>query len=225
MCWLPLLMCIIAFGLLPSRLVIFGDEWSGILPPGSLHKRSKAAPSHVWTELLCSHIHADCDSFAPSHNVEVSSVEKGVHGAAVDNIIFNQNSTVPDLRTQVAAWIESEQKSRAEGKAQERSSMFTMFFGVNDVWEYSGYSRTDGIAAVDASLDSMFEQLGVVDNYWPDPIQVLVPYVLDVYVILPLHLPFLDLPVDLGLTVAVAVGPCSRAGGGLGRIKISGKSS
>lgn len=169
-----------AIGLLPSRLIVFGDEWSGIIPPEALRKRSKIAPGHVWTELLCSHIHADCDSFAPSSIYEVSTVERGVYGAAVDNLIFNESSVVPDLRTQVTTWIEAEKKSRDAGIKQERSSMFTVFFGVNDVWKYSGYNRMDGVAAVDASLDSMFEQLDVVDEHWPDPIQVLVPYLPDV---------------------------------------------
>lgn len=178
-------LAIAAIGLLPSRLVVFGDEWSGILPPETIRKRSKIAPGHVWTELLCSHIHADCDSFAPSPTHEVSTVERGVYGAAVDNLIFNETSTVPDLRTQVATWIEAERKSRGAGVKQERSSMFTVFFGVNDVWKYSGYSRVDGVAAVDASLDSMFEQLDLVDEHWPDPIQVLVPYLPDVWVTLP----------------------------------------
>ncbi|KAI5852589.1 hypothetical protein DFP73DRAFT_533328 [Morchella snyderi] len=170
-----------AFGLLPSRLVIFGDEWSGILPPETLRKRDKtSAPAHVWTELLCSHIHADCSSFAPANTQEITRIQKGEYGAAVDNLIFDRNSTVPDLRTQVAAWIEAEQKAIADGKSQERSSLFSVFFGVNDVWKYSSYSRADGVAAVDASLDSMFEQLGVVGANWPDPIQVLMPYVLDI---------------------------------------------
>lgn len=169
-----------AIGLLPSRLIVFGDEWSGIIPPEALRKRSKIAPGHVWTELLCSHIHADCDSFAPSSIYEVSTVERGVYGAAVDNLIFNESSVVPDLRTQVTTWIGAEKKSRDAGIKQERSSMFTVFFGVNDVWKYSGYNRMDGVAAVDASLDSMFEQLDVVDEHWPDPIQVLVPYLPDV---------------------------------------------
>lgn len=163
--------------------MIFGDEWSGILPPETLRKRDKAsAPAHVWTELLCSHIHADCSSFAPVNTQEITRIQKGEYGAAVDNLIFDRNSTVPDLRTQVAAWIEAEQKAIADGKSQERSSLFSVFFGVNDVWKYSSYSREDGVAAVDASLDSMFEQLGVVGANWPDPIQVLMPYVLDMLV-------------------------------------------
>lgn len=103
----------------------------------------------------------------------------------MDNLIFNETSTVPDFRTQVATWIEAERESRGAGVKQERSSMFTVFFGVNDVWKYSGYDRVDGIAAVDASLDSMFEQLDLVDQHWPDPIQVLVPYLPDVWVTLP----------------------------------------
>lgn len=85
----------------------------------------------------------------------------------------------------MATWIEAERESRGAGVKQERSSMFTVFFGVNDVWKYSGYDRVDGIAAVDASLDSMFEQLDLVDQHWPDPIQVLVPYLPDVWVTLP----------------------------------------
>lgn len=103
---------------------------------------------------------------------------KGYVGAVVDNIVFN--TTSPDLRDQVDRWIEFETQVRKSGIQAERSSLFILFFGTNDIWELSRFSRQDGIRAVDAALDSMFEQLGRIANHWIDPPQVLVATAMDV---------------------------------------------
>jgi len=96
----------------------------------------------------------------------------------VDNIVFN--TTSPDLRDQVDRWIEFETRARNKGFGPERSSLFVLFFSTNDVWEFSSLDRQDGISAVEASLDSMFDQLGRVARHWADPLQVLVPTAIDV---------------------------------------------
>lgn len=112
-------------------------------------------------------------SFAPAELAHSANA-----GAAVDNVIFN--STAPDLRSQVSLWIAREKKLRKSGSAAERSSMFAVFFGINDIWKYSSYDEREGERAVEASLDSMFEQLRRVAANWQDAPQVLIPNVFDV---------------------------------------------
>ncbi|KAF8252374.1 hypothetical protein K440DRAFT_594812 [Wilcoxina mikolae CBS 423.85] len=163
-----------AIGLLPRRIVIFGDESSAIPSAGELQRRENkqtVIPS-TWTSNLCHSLHVSCDSFAPL------KPSQGFVGAVVDNIVFN--TTSPDLRDQVDRWIEFETKARKKGFGPERSSLFVLFFGTNDVWEFSSLDRQNGISAVEASLDSMFDQLGRVARHWADPLQVLVPTAIDV---------------------------------------------
>jgi hypothetical protein len=80
----------------------------------------------------------------------------------------------------VDRWIEFEIKARKDGSGPERSSLFALFFGTNDVWEFSYLDRRNAISAVEASLDSMFDQIGRVARHWADPPQVLVPTAIDV---------------------------------------------
>ncbi|KAL7272512.1 hypothetical protein RUND412_004681 [Rhizina undulata] len=169
-----------AMGLLPQRIIIFGDENSGILPYDHPLRGSSTAPTSVWTEILCSTLWADCDSFAPPKTLPTDPKGSDVFGAAVDNLVFNSSSDAPDFRTQVEEWIDFEKKARSDGIPVERSSMFMVFFGMNDIWRYSGWEWNDASAAVEASLDSLFEQLGVLDGNWEDVVQVLVPTVMDV---------------------------------------------
>lgn len=165
-------------GQLPDRIVIFGDESSAIpsaAEVGAHRRRSSSEPPTIpttWASNLCQSLHASCDSFAPI------APSRGFVGSVVDNIVFN--TTSPDLRDQVDRWIEFETEARKSGHEAERSSLFALFFGTNDVWEFSYLGRADAISAVEASLDSMFEQIGRVASHWADPIQVLVPTAIDV---------------------------------------------
>jgi hypothetical protein len=96
----------------------------------------------------------------------------------IDNIVFNTSS--PDLRDQVDRWIEFETAARKKGVGPERSSLFALFFGTNDVWQFSYLDRQNATSAVEASLDSMFDQIGRVARHWTDPPQILVPTAIDV---------------------------------------------
>ena len=157
----------LAIGLLPQHIVIFGDESSAI--PSA---RENTVPS-TWASNFCRRIRVSCDSFAPT------KPSRGFVGAVVDNIVYN--TTSPDLRDQVDRWIEVETRARRSGIGPERSVLFVLFFGTNDVWQFSAFdSRQDGISATDATLDSMFDQLGRVAQHWADPPQVLVPTAIDV---------------------------------------------
>jgi hypothetical protein len=165
----------VAIGQLPDRIVIFGDESSAIpsAAGNGVHRRhsERTIPS-TWASNLCQSLRASCDSFAPI------APSRGFVGSVIDNIVFNTSS--PDLRDQVDRWIEFETNARKSGHEAERSSLFALFFGTNDVWEFSFLGRADAISAVEASLDSMFEQIGRVASHWADPIQVLVPTAIDV---------------------------------------------
>jgi hypothetical protein len=161
----------LAIGLLPDRIVIFGDESSAI-PPGDLRRRQTKAQSVTWASKLCQSLHASCDSFAPETPMQ------GFVGSVIDNIVFNTSS--PDLRDQVDRWIEFETAARKNGVGPERSSLFALFFGTNDVWEFSYLERHNAISAVEASLDSMFDQLSRVARHWADPPQILVLTAIDV---------------------------------------------
>ncbi|KAA8892977.1 hypothetical protein FN846DRAFT_914621 [Sphaerosporella brunnea] len=161
----------LAIGLLPNRIVIFGDESSAI--PSADTRRRGNGPSPNWAASLCQNLYASCDSFAPLASAQ------GFVGSVIDNVVSNTSS--PDLRDQVDRWIEFEMKARNNGFGPERSSLFALLFGTNDMWKFSYMDRKDASSAVEASLDSMFDHIGRVARHWANPPQVLVPTAIDVY--------------------------------------------
>ncbi|RPB05477.1 hypothetical protein L873DRAFT_1832686 [Choiromyces venosus 120613-1] len=148
-----------AIGLLPQQLIIFGDENSRI--PSSNPFRQDSSSHHfslIWTERLCKELLATCTSYTPLPPPPTIQLN-ATSGAVVDNLIFN------------SSWIKQEK----ENQNKERSTLFLALFGVNDIWKYSSFEKWDGVAAVEASLDSLFEQFGTVEEYWPDPPQTMLP--------------------------------------------------
>lgn len=78
-------------------------------------------------------------------------------------------------------WITRETERRKSGIQADLSSLFAVFFGLNDLWTFSQQlDARQAEEAVTASLDSLFEQLRKVAAIWPDEVQVLVPLALDV---------------------------------------------
>ncbi|KAI9820701.1 MAG: hypothetical protein M1827_005070 [Pycnora praestabilis] len=143
----------------------------------------------VWTDWLCKGLGCDRhDNFARSLPY---TFENGYDGAIVDNELLNRTSVVsdsptperlPDLKMQVDQWIQYEEHrifvSHEERDFERNNTVFTVSFGVWDIWHYSLWERDASKAAVMTSMAILFEQLNILARYRPG-VKVILPTAVD----------------------------------------------
>ncbi|KAL8729351.1 MAG: hypothetical protein Q9181_005038 [Wetmoreana brouardii] len=87
-----------------------------------------------------------------------------------------------DLKTQVRQWLRFEKKqytsSRMRAK-EKRGTIFTVWFSLWDIWYYSQLSGGDASEAIDQSMDTLFEQLGIIADNWPLGAKIILPEAMD----------------------------------------------
>lgn len=129
---------------------------------------------------------------SPHHNFARSLPSTGAsvyQGPVLDNSLLpdisvaeNESVLLPaDLKTQVAQWIrfEKEQHMRHYLRRMGQETIFTVWFSIWDIWHFSKSSRDEGSKAVAKAMDSLFEQLDVLVEHWPDGVKVIVPEAVD----------------------------------------------
>lgn len=176
------------------QLVVFGDDWSDIgeyriSPPESSSIPTKDSDQgELWTEVLCNELVCDyIDNFAQS---QPSSKDEVKTGALVSNDIYanatspNKTEFVPlaDFKTQVQQWINFEKQARLMPGRQSKDewTVFTVLFGVWDIWQYARLERSKAIFAIERSIEEFFHHLNTLAEHSESTIKVVVPLLFDV---------------------------------------------
>ncbi|KAF2116912.1 hypothetical protein BDV96DRAFT_598743 [Lophiotrema nucula] len=178
----------------PRRLVVFGDDWSDTCtyrvspPPKSTIRHRDPDQGELWTEALCEELLCDdIDNFARSkpQNVEYDTI-----GSVVDSDIFanatagtrKQTLALFDFKAQVQQFIQYEQQRPLIPGRRRGSewSVFTVFFGIWDLMEYSTLEKEAAIQAIDRSIEELLHNLDTLAEHVGGPIKVVVPKLVDV---------------------------------------------
>jgi hypothetical protein len=142
------------------------------------------AQTDTGAQLNCDFI----DNFARSIplNLEIETV-----GSVVDTSTFanatrderDETLMLFDFQTQVQQFIAFE-KRRGQIPISLRNvdewTVFTVFFGIWDVLEYSMLEKELAIEAVDRSVEELLRNLDILANHVAGPVQVVIPRLLDV---------------------------------------------
>lgn len=128
------------------------------------------------------------DNFARSipSNVEMMTV-----GSMVDSDIFanatserrNETLVLFDFQTQVQQFLEFEKRKRQIPERLRRIdewTVFTVFFGIWDLLEYSALEKEAAIHAIDRSIDELLHNLDILADQVGGPIKVVIPKLVDV---------------------------------------------
>jgi hypothetical protein len=129
------------------------------------------------------------DNFATSvpKNQDSSSVgsliDSDVHTAAMDGKDRdNNNSVLIDFKTQVQQFLAYEKaKYRVPQRLRPTDdwTVFTIFFGLWDLLEYSQLEKDFAMRAIDNSIAELFRQLDVLAEHSLGPIRIVLPQVID----------------------------------------------
>lgn len=115
---------------------------------------------------------------------------EGYKGAVVDAGIFNKTRHVGEgaeepiaaLRTQVQQWIRFEKSQYMSSRLRERerkSTIFTVWFSLWDLWYHSSKTRDEASKAINETIDTLFEQLNEVAEHWSGEVKVVMPEAID----------------------------------------------
>ncbi|KAF2089837.1 hypothetical protein K490DRAFT_54277 [Saccharata proteae CBS 121410] len=176
------------------RLVVFGDSWSDtgeyrMKVPENAVERNFTRP--LWTETLCKHLVCDyIDNFARSAvswrgQRGAFMPDSLVHTELVVNVT-NQNPNnpkfLPDFAKQVQQWINFEKQKGLDPKRSNKQewTIFTVFFGISDIWQYADADEKEASWAVKESIDTMFAQLDLLAEYTRGPIHVVLSKLVDI---------------------------------------------
>ncbi|KAF2796816.1 hypothetical protein K505DRAFT_155678 [Melanomma pulvis-pyrius CBS 109.77] len=174
------------------RLVVFGDDWSDngeyrvSPPPKSTTRNRDPDRGDMWTEALCKELACDSlENFARSipTNVGITTI-----GSVVDSDIFanvtagtrNETLALFDFRTQVQQFIEFDKTRQVSGDGDDKWTIFTVFFGIWDLLEYSVLDKSDAMHAMDRSVEELFHNLNLLADYTGGSIRAVIPKVVDV---------------------------------------------
>ncbi|KAK7548628.1 hypothetical protein IWX49DRAFT_589701 [Phyllosticta citricarpa] len=178
------------------RIVTFGDSWSDtgryILngPPPGYEPIRHPASGPVWPEALCQEILCDSiDNYARSLPPQVTQYYTDTVGAVLDNAVF-QNATAShnftdfalrDLQQQVRDFVKMEGAKRMWPiQPPKEWTLFTVWFGVNDIFHYSKLERDVAKFAINKSIDHLFRQLNIIHEWMRGPILVVLPKAVNV---------------------------------------------
>ncbi|KAL9603133.1 MAG: hypothetical protein Q9219_001336 [cf. Caloplaca sp. 3 TL-2023] len=176
-------------------------------PPKNLLPVKEEAQGPVWTEWLCLAVSGSSgympavsspltagqikcnhhDNFARSLP---SPVTTDLRAAVVDGAVLNRTFAaehgeiplVSDLKTQVAQWLKFEKKQYTSSRMREmekRGTIFTVWFSLWDIWYYSQLPSEGASEAIRLSIDTLFEQLGIIADHWPLGAKIILPEAMD----------------------------------------------
>ena len=113
-----------------------------------------------------------------------------LRGAVVNSAVLNRTLPtghgevvmLPDLKTQVSQWLRFEKKQYTSSRMREkekRGTIFTVWFSLWDIWYYSQLNSDEASKAIEESIDTLFEQLGVICDHWPMGAKIILPEAMD----------------------------------------------
>ncbi|KAF2464943.1 uncharacterized protein BDR25DRAFT_296139 [Lindgomyces ingoldianus] len=176
------------------RLVVFGDDWSDNSeyrispPPKSTTQNRDPDRGEIWTEVVCRELACDfIDNFARSKptNLNMPTVGSVVSSDIYANATTETNRqtlALFDFEAQVQQFINFEkQKLLIPGRFRKtESTVFTVFFGIWDLLEYSTLDKAEAIYAIDRSIEELFHNLNLLRDHINESIKVVIPKVVDV---------------------------------------------
>ncbi|KAL8858076.1 MAG: hypothetical protein Q9178_005401 [Gyalolechia marmorata] len=134
-------------------------------------------------QIKCNHH----DNFARSLPAAPST---DLRGAVVNSAVLNRTlpaghgevTMLSDLKTQVSQWLRFERKQYTSSRMREKEkqgTIFTVWFSLWDIWYYSQLNPDDASDAIRQSIDTLFEQLGVIADHWPMGAKIILPEAMD----------------------------------------------
>ncbi|KAH7116737.1 hypothetical protein B0J11DRAFT_99673 [Dendryphion nanum] len=177
------------------RVVVFGDDWSDVgeyrvsPPPSSLARDRDPDRGEMWTEALCKKLKCDAiDNYARSKpvNVAIETI-----GSMVDSDLFansaignERNATLAlfDFKTQVQQFLNFEKEKITipeRLRKVEEHTIFTVFFGIWDILEYSTLSKEDAIDVIEKSIEGLFCGLDTLADHVKGDVKVVIPKAMD----------------------------------------------
>jgi hypothetical protein len=135
-------------------------------------------------QLACDFIDNFARSIPSNHVAAVGSlVDSDIFAQAVKARDKHAVSILPDFKTQVRQFLQYEQgKHRVPSRLRkvDEWTIFTVSFGLWDLFEYSALEQPAAIKAVDSSIETLFEGLDLLAQHAAAPIKVVVPSLVDV---------------------------------------------
>ncbi|KAF2089626.1 hypothetical protein K490DRAFT_21256, partial [Saccharata proteae CBS 121410] len=178
------------------RLVVFGDSWSDtgryILngPPPGFEPIRHPLSGPVWTEALCGELLCDSiDNYARSLPPKIAEYYTETVEAVLDNAVFanatsSHNFTdfaLRDLQQQVRDFVKLEGfKRMAPVRPPKEWTLFTIWFGISDVFHYSKLEPEVARFGIAKSIRHLFRQLNIIAEWMEAPILVILPQVVNV---------------------------------------------
>jgi hypothetical protein len=120
-------------------------------------------------------------------------VEIRTIGSVVDSEVFanvtaglrNETLALFDFKTQVQQFIEFEKIEKTQTRIGEvanddKWTIFTILFGLWDLWEYSMLDKAEAVHAMDRSVEELFHNLNLLADHVGGPIRVVLPKIMDV---------------------------------------------
>ncbi|KAL8952912.1 MAG: hypothetical protein Q9222_001202 [Ikaeria aurantiellina] len=160
----------------------------------------------VWTEWLCYAVRSHCDDGPDGGSLTGHQIKCNHHdnfarslpsvpatdlkGAVIDGDVLNRTlaaehgdvTMLSDLKTQISQWLRFEKKhyaSSRRGKKERMGTIFTVWFSLWDIWYYSQLATDDAAEAINQSIDTLFEQLGIIAENWPSGAKIILPEAMD----------------------------------------------
>ncbi|KAF2848837.1 hypothetical protein T440DRAFT_148277 [Plenodomus tracheiphilus IPT5] len=181
------------------RIVVFGNDWSDtrsyrVSSPAS----SEIAPrdidrGEVWVETLCKELQCDAvDNFARSIPSDADTVHVG---SLIDSILYEQAKgaesngiqMTTDFKTQVRQFLTYDKGRRhiprRFRKVENEWTVFTVFFGLWELMEYSSLEKQYAMLAIENSIEKLFQNLDVLAAEVDFPLKVVVPRMVDVTIL------------------------------------------
>ncbi|KAF1991377.1 hypothetical protein K402DRAFT_322999 [Aulographum hederae CBS 113979] len=152
------------------RLVVFGDSHSdtGKRLESPLVRQAEeivrdARRGAIWTERLCRELLCDnIDNFARGRALidnSLNSAETSQHNSPLPS--------VDDFHSQVQRWSDFEkQKCLIPGRCRgPERTIFTVYFGAWDLWEYVELDLKTALMTINRSIDELFTQLDFIAEH------------------------------------------------------------
>jgi hypothetical protein len=107
-------------------------------------------------------------------------VDSSLHAQAIN--IEKTDDILPDFKTQVEQFlIQEKENDRLTQKSRQNTNQLTIFtvcFGLWDLWEYANLERSFAIQAIDNSIAELYHQLDLLATHTP-ALKVIVPQIVD----------------------------------------------
>lgn len=177
-------------------------------PKASIRDRDPSSGG-MWVEALCTTVislhseaqeekrtdtrQLDCDYIDNFARSVPANVEMSVVGSVIDTDVFanatreGRNTTLVlfDFQTQVQQFIAFE-KEIGRQRIPERLrkvdewTVFTVFFGIWDLLEYSTLEKETAIHAIDCSVEELMHNLDLLADHVDGPVKIIMPRLVDV---------------------------------------------